>query len=39
VIQEVNNGDFNEDGTVRHSWFLQRYCYTFEVIWNVVLCR
>jgi hypothetical protein len=26
MLQEVNNGDFNEDGTVRDSRFLQRYC-------------
>jgi len=39
ILQDVNNGDCNEDGTVRDSRFLQRYFSTFEVIWNVVLCR
>jgi hypothetical protein len=39
MLQDVNNGDCNEDGTVRDSRSLQRYCLTFEVIWKVVLCR
>jgi len=38
MLQDVNNGDCNEDGTVRDSRFLQRYFSTFEVIWNIVLC-
>ena len=39
MLQDVNNGDCNEGGTVRDSRFLQRYFSAFEVIWNVVPCR
>ena len=29
MLQDFKNGDFKEDGTVRDSRFLRRYCYTF----------
>ena len=37
MLQDVNNGDCNEDGTMGDSWFLQCYFSTSYVIWNVVL--